>query len=100
MTHRGAMTASHEPASTAAETGPDPRDASVRLADWGFLANPDLPDRTGPGYLLVALRPETTLRHYDPESIEYWETQGHPADWAAGDVPLEASGIGGTRTLT
>jgi len=49
--------------------------ASKRLADLGFLAGPDLPDRPGPAYLLVALRDEPTLRHYDPERIEYWVTE-------------------------
>ena len=52
-----------------------PIDPATRIADWGFLANPDLPDRPGPAYLLVALRAAPTLRHYDPESIEYWATQ-------------------------
>lgn len=55
--------------------GPDPVAAGRLLADWGFLANPDLPDHPGPGYLLVALRPEPTLRHYDPEAVEYWESR-------------------------
>lgn len=55
---------------------PDPREAARRLADWGFLAEPDLPDRPGPAYLLVALRVVPTLRHYDPETIEYWATVG------------------------
>lgn len=50
-------------------------DPATRIADWGFLANPDLPDRPGPAYLLVALRAAPTLRHYDPESIEYWVSQ-------------------------
>jgi hypothetical protein len=49
--------------------------ASDRLADLGFLAGPDLPDRPGPAYLLVALRDEPTLHHYDPERIEYWVTE-------------------------
>ncbi len=53
----------------------DPKDPASRIAEWGFLANPDLPDRPGPAYLLVALRPAPTLRHYDPESIEYWVTR-------------------------
>lgn len=57
------------------EGGPDPAAASRLLADWGFLANPDLPDHPGPGYLLVALRPEPTLRHYDPEVVEFWESR-------------------------
>ena len=46
--------------------------AAGRLADLGFLAGPDLPDRPGPAYLLVALRDHPTLRHYDPERIEFW----------------------------
>jgi hypothetical protein len=48
--------------------------AAAKLADWGFLAAPDLPDRPGPAYLLVALREHPTLRHYDPEIVEYWVT--------------------------
>lgn len=52
----------------------DPAAAANRIADWGFLANPDLPDRPGPAFLLVALRPSPTLRHYDPEIAEYWVT--------------------------
>jgi hypothetical protein len=52
--------------------------AAGRLADLGFLAGPDLPDRPGPGYLLVALRPRPTLRHYDPERVEFWGiAKGH-----------------------
>jgi hypothetical protein len=57
------------------EAGPDPRGAADLLADWGFLANPDLPDKPGPGYLLVALRDAPTLRHYDPESVEFWASR-------------------------
>jgi hypothetical protein len=41
---------------------------------WGFLANPDLPDGPGPAFLLVALRPIPTMRHYDPEAVDYWVT--------------------------
>ena len=53
----------------------DPMDPASRIAELGFLANPDLPDRPGPAYLLVALRAAPTLRHYDPETIEYWVTR-------------------------
>jgi len=57
----------------------DPRmavdEASSRLASWGFRAHADLPDGPGPAYLLVALRAAPTLRHYDPEAIEYWVTE-------------------------
>jgi hypothetical protein len=54
----------------------DPPTAARMLADLGFLASSDLPDRVGPAYLLVALRPEPTLRHYDPERVEYWVSAG------------------------
>lgn len=54
----------------------DPDAVAHRVAHWGFLASPDLPDRPGPAYLLVALRPTPTLRHYDPEIVEYWVTEG------------------------
>ena len=46
--------------------------AAGRLADLGFLAGPDLPDRPGPAYLLVAIREQPTLQHYDPERIQFW----------------------------
>jgi hypothetical protein len=52
----------------------DPTKAAELLANWGFLADPDLPDRPGPAFLLVAIRAEPTLRHYDPELVEYWIT--------------------------
>jgi hypothetical protein len=50
----------------------DPPGAAGLLHNLGFIASSDLPDRPGPAYLLVAFRPEPTLRHYDPESVEYW----------------------------
>jgi hypothetical protein len=53
-----------------------PRDAARYLADLGFLSSADLPDRPGPAYLLVALRPRPTLRHYDPERLGYWVNTG------------------------
>jgi hypothetical protein len=59
-------------------TGPTPSEAAARLANWGFLANPDLPDRPGPAFLLVALRPHPTLAHYDPELVEYWTNRDGP----------------------
>jgi hypothetical protein len=68
-------------AGPAARAARDPRAAAdlsaaaARLASWGFLADPDLPDRPGPARLLVALRDRPTLRHYDPERIEYWVTE-------------------------
>lgn len=53
----------------------DPASAAALMADQGFLASSDLPDRPGPAYLLVALREAPTLHHYDPESVEYWVTE-------------------------
>jgi hypothetical protein len=53
-----------------------PAAAARLLADLGFLASSDLPDRPGPAYLLVALREAPTLRHYDPEAVEYWVSEG------------------------
>ena len=54
----------------------DTTQAARLIADWGFLAEPDLPDRPGPAYLLVALRDRPTLTHYDPELVEYWASVG------------------------
>ena len=54
---------------------PDPWSAAPILANWGFLAEPDLPDRPGPAFLLVALRDRPTFRHFDPERVEYWVTE-------------------------
>jgi hypothetical protein len=55
------------------------------LTDLGFLVHPDLPDRPGPACLLIAIRSEPTLRHFDPEAVEYWVTE---------------AGRGARRTLT
>ena len=52
----------------------EPKLAARLLADWGFLADPDLPDRPGPAFLLVAIRAQPTFLHYDPELVEYWIT--------------------------
>jgi hypothetical protein len=50
----------------------DAASAAPIMADLGFLSSPDLPDRPGPAYLLVALRDKPTLHHYDPEAVHYW----------------------------
>jgi hypothetical protein len=54
----------------------DPGVAAAKLADWGFLAHPDLPDGSGDAYLLVALRDVPTLRHFDPERVAVWVSRG------------------------
>jgi hypothetical protein len=53
-----------------------PATAAPLLSDFGFLASPDLPDRPGPARLLVAIRPAPTFRHFDPESIAFWVSDG------------------------
>jgi hypothetical protein len=63
----------------------DPASAAPMLADLGFLARPNFRDPIGSASLLVALREAPTLRHYDPEVIEYW---------------VSDSGRGVQRTLT
>lgn len=61
---------------TTLPTSIDPATAVGMLQHWGFLAHSDLPDRDGPSYLLVSIRPKPTLEHYDPEELEYWVTDG------------------------
>ncbi len=71
----------------------DPASASALLANWGFLAEPDLPDCPGPAWLLVAIRAVPTLRHFDPELVEFWVSeQGrgrHASITYATPMPLE-----------
>ncbi len=52
----------------------DPPGVVPRLENLGFLASSGLSTPL-PGYLLVALRPTPSLRHYDPESVDYWVTE-------------------------
>lgn len=66
------MIAPDEPRSE--EARPNLTAAAGRLVPWGFLADPDLPDRPGPASLIVALRERPTLRHYDPEVVGFWAT--------------------------
>ena len=54
----------------------DPAVAAGLLADFGFIARPDLPDAAGDAYLLVALRDRPTLHHFDPERIDLWVSRG------------------------
>lgn len=50
-----------------------PERAASLLANLGFqLVEPDRTAGDEACSLLVALRPTPTLRHFDPESIEYW----------------------------
>ena len=59
-----------------------PSTAAPRLARLGFLVEPNLGHHVDGGYLLVALRGEPSLHHFDPERVEYWQTvesRGEPA---------------------
>jgi len=49
-----------------------PAAAAAEVATLGFVVHSDLPDRPGPARLLIAIRERPTLRHYDPELVEYW----------------------------
>ena len=47
------------------------------LANLGFeLVEPDRTQAEETSHLLVALRPQPTLQHFDPENIDYWTTDG------------------------
>ncbi len=82
----------------------DPPTAAGLLQHWGFLAHSDLPDREGPSYLLVAIRPRPTLDHYDPDAIDYWVTEagrGNPATLNRQTVlPIAASTTWGMIRIT
>jgi hypothetical protein len=71
---RPAPAATHPSATDA--LAPSPGEAARLLEDLGFLVHSDLPDRAGPAFLLVALRAHPALRHFDPEVVEWWTTQG------------------------
>ena len=70
------LTARRRPASMLAPGAPWlESDVAHRMARWGFLVHPDLPDGPGPAFLLVALRASPTDDHFDPESVEFWVTE-------------------------
>ena len=58
----------------AARTLLDPEIGSRLLADLGFLHVPGRPIDPGRSYLMVALREKPTLRHFDPERVDYWSS--------------------------
>ena len=75
------------------------------LANLGFeLVEPDRTRSDEPSHLLAALRPKPTLAHYDPESIDYWTTDGSRGPAAALDretrFPVVADFAWGRITLT
>jgi len=54
----------------------DPCTSAQFLAGLGFLLTPDGEGTESPSYLLVALREQRTLCHFDPERAEYWQEAG------------------------
>jgi len=52
----------------------DPAAAAGLVRNWGFVSHTDLPDRAGHAWLTIAIRPQPTLEHFDPERVEYWAT--------------------------
>lgn len=74
------------------------------LDDLGFLLVPGPPLDSGSAYLFVALRPAPTLRHFDPERIDYWATaDGHgvPAaiEWASREPAASEHSWGTVRIV-
>lgn len=49
-------------------------DPATLVADLGFLLRRDIPTPSHDALLVVALRPEPTERHFDPECVQYWRT--------------------------
>ena len=75
------------------------------LADLGFeLVEPDPVRAEETSHLLVALRPKATLQHFDPETVDYWTSDGTRGRAARLDreskFPVEADYSWGRITVT
>ena len=75
------------------------------LGNLGFeLAEPDRTQNEDTSHLLVALRPQPTLQHFDPETIDYWTSDGARGRAARLDrearLPVVADYAWGRITLT
>lgn len=46
------------------------------VSELGFLHVPGPPLSANRAYLFAALRPRPTLRHFDPERIDFWQASG------------------------
>ncbi|MEO8625370.1 MAG: hypothetical protein ABI452_01590 [Candidatus Limnocylindrales bacterium] len=74
------------------------------LDDLGFLLVPGAPLGVGRSYLFVAIRPQPTLRHFDPERVEFWTTPGGhgvPAvvEWATREAAASEHSWGPIRLV-
>jgi len=66
-----------EPQSPAPDDGNWPERVGRILATLGFtLVEPDRTSGDEASHLVVALRAQPTLQHFDPETIDYWITDG------------------------
>jgi hypothetical protein len=78
---------------------------AAAMAELGFdLVGPERAPGDSAGHLLVAIRPRPSEKHFDPESIEFWTTdgsRGHPAKIDPGArFPVAADLAWGSITLT
>jgi hypothetical protein len=99
------ITMTNEPRSTVPDDSRWLEGAGRILANLGFeLVEPDhsRPDETS--HLFAALRPQPTLHHFDPETIDYWITDGSRGRAASLDrearLPVVADYAWGRITLT
>jgi hypothetical protein len=73
----GALTMTMEQLSALADCGRWVDQADKLLVNLGFdLIEPDRANGGRTSHLLSALRPLPTLKHFDPEEIAYWATEG------------------------
>jgi hypothetical protein len=82
----------------------DPASVLPLIADLGFVARSDLPDRPGPAVLVVAIRQRPTLRHFDPELIEFWANdqelgRRHEITWTS-PLPIDTDFSWGDIRIT
>jgi hypothetical protein len=85
-----------------ADLGPDA--GRELLDDLGFLLVPGPPLQPGKAYLFVAIRPRPTLRHFDPERIDYWvASAGHGVaasiEWATREALAGEHSWGSIRAV-
>lgn len=87
----GAVSAARRGAAAAQPGGGlDVVDATALLGDIGYLLVHGAPSDRGPAYLLVAIRPQPTRAHFDPEHIEYWSAGPATAEPVALEWPISA----------
>ena len=71
-------------------------EAAERMRHLGFLLISPFPPGAGDAELLVSIRREPTLQHFDPQAVRFWQTgqdrRGHPTELEhATPLPLAGS---------